>query len=186
MNRKSIFAALACALLVFSMLGCGTTNHLQSIQLSTSNVAEVPMGTLDLYAIGWTIQLYPWGNYSSGVPKLLTNEPVTYQIVVTADNDQAVGDDNGIAVLYPLSAPPDTVEVSTNGLITAVQPAACTFLNTASPPATAPAWAMVGSYTVTATYHGFTSPPVFVAVASGAGIWSTTNPNGYCGPQPTS
>ena len=34
MKRKTLFAALACALLVFSMLGCGTTNHLQSITLS--------------------------------------------------------------------------------------------------------------------------------------------------------
>ena len=33
-KRKTLFAALACALLVFSMLGCGTTNHLQSITLT--------------------------------------------------------------------------------------------------------------------------------------------------------
>src|SRR6266481_10026422 len=40
-KRKTLFAALACALLAFSMLGCGTTNHLQSVQLSTSPTAEI-------------------------------------------------------------------------------------------------------------------------------------------------
>src|SRR5271168_3390412 len=70
-NRKTLFAALACALLTFSMLGCGTTNHLQSIQLSTSNASETPGTTLVLSGIGGTLQLYTWGNYSSGKQVLL-------------------------------------------------------------------------------------------------------------------
>src|ERR1700686_4607673 len=41
-NLKTLFAALACALLVFSMLGCGTTNHLQSITLGASLINGVP------------------------------------------------------------------------------------------------------------------------------------------------
>jgi hypothetical protein len=36
-NLKTLFAALACALLVFSMLGCGTTKHLQSITLAPAS-----------------------------------------------------------------------------------------------------------------------------------------------------
>jgi hypothetical protein len=60
-NLKTLFAALACALLVFSMLGCGTTNHLQSVQLSTSNTSEVPMGTLEVKGVGGTLQLYMRG-----------------------------------------------------------------------------------------------------------------------------
>src|ERR1700687_1758247 len=79
-NRKTLFPALACALLVFSMLGCGTTNHLQSVQLSTSNTSEVPMGTLEVKGVGGTLQLYAWGNYSSGTKKLLDNVNVVYKI----------------------------------------------------------------------------------------------------------
>lgn len=181
MNRKTLFAALACALLVFSMLGCGTTNKLQSIQLSTSNTAETPPGTLDLQGIGGTLQVYVWGNYSSGKTKLLNDVGgVAYQIVVTADNPFAVDPGNG--ELYQLAAPPDTIQLSANGLLTAVTPSACTWENTAAPPLTAPAWSMVGSYSVTATYSGFTTPPVFVAVASAPGTGGSTNPTGECGP----
>src|SRR5271170_60586 len=64
-NRKTLFAALACALLVFSMLGCGTTDKLKSIQLSSSNTAFATPGTLDLFGEGGTAQLYAWGNYSN-------------------------------------------------------------------------------------------------------------------------
>ncbi len=71
MNRKTLFTALACALLVFSMLGCGTSNKLQSIQLSTSNTAETPGSTLLLYGIGGTTQVYAWGNYTNGKSQLL-------------------------------------------------------------------------------------------------------------------
>src|SRR6202158_1790019 len=44
-NRKTLFPALACALLVFSMLGCGTTNHLQSVTLGASLVNGVPVSS---------------------------------------------------------------------------------------------------------------------------------------------
>jgi hypothetical protein len=182
-NRKTLFALLACALVGFSMLGCGTTKKLQSIQLSTSNTVAVLPGTLDLYGVGGQIQLYPWGNYSNGSQRLLTNEPVAYQIVVTADLPNAIDPATGDP--YPLLDPPQTIEISTNGLITAVQPLACTFENTAVPPATAPAWAIVGTYTVTATYNGFTSPPAYIAMASAVGFGSATNPSSLCGPAPT-
>ncbi len=177
MNRQTLFCALACALLVFSMLGCGSSNNLQSIQLSTSNTAETPPGTLDLAGIGATAQLYTWGNYSSGKTKLLSNESVQYQISITPD----------MPLSGELATPPQTVELSPNGLLTAVPPFVCTWVNSAVPPATTPAWGVGGSYTVTGTYQGFTSPPVFVAVASAAGgTDGGTNPTGECGPPPTS
>ena len=178
MNRKTLLPALACALLVFSMLGCGTTDHLQSIQLSTSNSAETPPGTLDLYGEGGTAQLYTWGNYSSGVPRLFANEPVQYQISVTPGSLDQFND--------PLPAPPNTVQLSEDGLLTAVTPFICSWQNSAVPPATTPAWGLSGSYTVTATFQGFTSPAVFVGVASQAGLdLNGTNPTGECGPPPT-
>ncbi len=181
MNRQTLFSALACALLAFSM-GCGSTNKLQSIQISTSNLSETPPGTLDLFGIGGTLQVYTWGNYSSGKTRVLSNEPVQYQIALSPGTQYAVDPSNG--ALYPLSAPPETVELSTNGLLTAITPSACTWQNTATS-GTTPGWAIVGTYSVTATVLGFTSPPVFVAVASAPGFTSPTNPQGLCGPTPS-
>jgi hypothetical protein len=176
-KRKTLFAALACALLVFSMLGCGTTNHLQSIQLSTSNTSEVPMGTLNLKGVGGTLQLYAWANYSSGRQLLLNNRDVTYKIAITPGSAAWTG-----VMGDPNANPAQTVQLTPNALLTAVTPFACTWINTAVPPATAPAWAIDGTYSVTATYSGFTSPPAFVVVASAAGKADTTNPTGACGP----
>jgi hypothetical protein len=180
-NRTTLFAALACALLVFSMLGCGTTRDLQSIQLSTSNTAESAPGTLDLAGEGGTLQLYTWGNYSNGKNQLLSGA-ITYKISITPGSFDENGD--------PLPTPPNSVELSANsGLLTAVTPFICTWINTAptnaTPPVTSPAWALGGSYSITTTTQGMTSPPVFVAVASAAGITSTSNPTGECGPQAT-
>jgi hypothetical protein len=176
-NRKTLFPALACALLVFSMLGCGTSNHLQSVQLSTSNTSEVPMGTLNLKGVGGTLQLYAWGNYSSGRQVLLNNRDVTYKIAITPGSAAWTG-----VMGDPNATPAQTVQLTPNALLTAVTPFACTWINEAVPPATAPAWAIFGTYSVTALYSGFTSPPAFVVVASAAGIADTTNPTGACGP----
>jgi hypothetical protein len=183
-KRKTLFAALACALLVLSMLGCGTTNHLQSIQLSSSNTSEAVTGTVSIGtngAVVGPVQLYTWGNYSNGKHVLLQGTGVAYQISITPDNPFAV--DPGTGALYLLAAPPDTMELSATGLLTAVSPSACSWFNSAVSPATAPAWSMVGTYSVTATSSGFTSPPVFVAVASAPGVYDAkTNPSGACGP----
>jgi hypothetical protein len=174
-NPKTLFTALACALLAIIMVGCGTSNDLKSIQLSGSNTTATPPGTLGLDGEGATQQLYLWGNYSDGKQKLLNAVGgVTYQIAVTANSVDQFND--------PLPTPPQTVELSTTGLLTAVPPFICTWQNGAVPPATSPAWGLSGSYSVTATYNGFTSPPVFVAIATQAGIAGTTNPTGECGP----
>jgi hypothetical protein len=180
-NRKTLFAALACALLGFSMLGCGTSNHLQSIQLSTSNTSESAPGTLELKGIGGTLQVYAWGNYSSGQQKLLNNVNVVYNIAVTPDSPFAVDPTTGNE--YDLAAPPDTVELSATGLLTAVSPSACSWFNSAVSPATTPAWSIVGTYSVTASYSGMSSPPVFVSIASAPGVFDpNTNKTGQCGP----
>jgi len=175
-NRKTLFAVLACALLVVSMLGCGQTNDLQSIQLSTSSTSAAPPGTIDLQGEGATAQLYVWGNYSNGKQKLLDAVGgVAYQIAITVPSEDQFDD--------PLPTPPQGVQLSPTGLLTTVPPFICTWQNSAVPPATAPAWGLSGSYSVTATYSGFTTPPVFVADASQAGIDTNgTNPTAECGP----
>jgi hypothetical protein len=172
-NRKTLFAALACALLVFSMLGCGTTNHLQSIQLSTSNTSETPMNGLNVPGISSTLQLYVWENTSNGKAVLLHGEGIAYQIVLDPDNFvDAFGN--------VLPAPPQVLNLSTTGLITGIDPAVCTWVDVAGiiPPATTappPVWQLSGSYNVTATFGGFTTPPVNIGVGSGAG--DPNNPN---------
>jgi len=180
-NRKTLFTALACALLVFSMLGCGATNHLQSIQLSLSNTLESPGSTLTLYGVGGTLQMYTWANYSNGKQVLLHGSDVAYQISSTASGFAETGGPLG----DPNADPPGTVQLLTpNGLLTAVPPFACTWVNTATT-GTTPAFAITGYYTLTATYQGMTTPPAFVTIASAAGITSLTNPDGLCTNPPT-
>src|ERR1035437_352921 len=83
-NRKTLFAALACALLVFSMLGCGTTNHLQSIQLSVSNTQppSVAGNYVNIYGTDQPGRYYVWASYSNGKQVLLSGG-VAYQISIT-------------------------------------------------------------------------------------------------------
>jgi hypothetical protein len=176
-NRQTLFTALACALLLFSMLGCGISNKLQSIQLSVSSATETPGSSLDLVGIGGTKQLYVWGNYSNGKHLLLNNRDAAFQVVLTPGSSAWTG-----TLGDPNANPAQTVQLSPNGLLTAVTPFACSWFNNAVPPATKPAWSVIGTYTVTATYSGFTSPPAYVAVASAAGIPDSTNPTGACGP----
>jgi hypothetical protein len=186
-NRQILFAALACALLVFGT-GCGTSNKLQSIQLSTSNQAEGTIGAQNLQGITSTIQLYAWGNYSDGKSKLLNDVgDVTWSIILDPVYDQ-----DAFGNLLP--SPPETVELSTTGLLTAVDPAYCTWLDvaqvTTQDPTPAPTWVMSGQYDVTVSYSGFTSPPVAVAVADTGGSPdyppgdsnNENNPSGQCGP----
>ena len=174
-------AALACALLVFSIMGCGATNKLQSIQLSTSNTSETAGSTLTLSGIGGTLQLYTWGNYSNGKQVLLGRSGLAYQISITP-NSLELNDQGDYVPLTsdPNATPPQTVQLTRTGLLTAVTPVACTWRNTAPPPATSPVFAAVGSYTVTAMFGTFTSPPAFVTVASAPGLYSTSNPEALC------
>jgi len=164
-NRKTLFAALACALLVFSMLGCGTSNNLQSITL-TAKTLPVSGGLYNLAGWGGTLQMVATGNYSSSKTHDLSNV-VTY--TVTPDGTDA--STPPVALL----APPQTVQFNVTGLLTAVDPTACTWVNLGTP--VKPSWALSGSYKVVATFQGIQSQPVFVAVAS-----AITQGQTQCGP----
>ncbi len=192
-KRKTLFAALACALLVFSMLGCGTSNHLQSITLDVSLVNGVAptsqAGFFTLQGNGGTMQLKAIGNYSSGQTKDLTHM-VTFNVIV---DPQYTQDAFGNTLLTPCQAPcsvggQGTVEFSPTGLITAVSPATCTFVDIG--PVGTPSWFYVGDYKATVTFEGITSQPVYIPVASSSGnqFYPPTPPNiennqaGACGP----
>jgi len=192
-NCKSLLAAFVCVLLVLSMLGCGQTNDLQSIQLKASMINGTPTssqsGTVTLQGAGSTIQLQAVGAYTDAKTMDLTHK-VTYTVIVDPNHQS---DGAGGVLLPPCQAPncpnpstppytSGTVEYNDTGLITAVEPAKCTWVNSAVDPATTPAWSYVGAYVVTATFQGITSQPFYVPVGSAAGITSDSNPTGACGP----
>ena len=191
MTRKTLFAALACALLVLSMLGCGTTNKLQSIQLSVSNtVPGTGVGTyINLYGADAPGQFFAWGNYSNGTQKLLGGSGLSYQISITPGSlylSDATPPGTYSALMFdPNANPPQTVQLSPSGVITAVTPFVCTWENFASATASAPSFAYVGSYTVTATYGGMITPPAYIPVASDVvGVTSPSNPSSFCATPP--
>ncbi|MGB9199154.1 MAG: hypothetical protein WCB53_19685 [Terriglobales bacterium] len=212
MKCKHILAALACALLALSTVGCGAfkgqTSDLKSITLDVALVnGVVPGSQSGFYTLdgnGGTIQLQAMGEYSGGSTKDITHT-VTYNVVVDPNYSQ---DAYGNA-LVPPCAPPNcpvpqsgppytsgTVEYSPTGLLTAVEPASCTWvdivplLNGQVQPAS---WFYVGDYVVTVSYQGITSNPIYIPVASSAGdqYYPYTedgnpayenNPTGQCGP----
>jgi hypothetical protein len=192
-NRKTLFAALASALLTFSMLGCGTTNHLQSIQLTANVVNGVSQtgqsGFYNLVGNGGTIQLKATGTYSDKKTKDLTGV-VTYNVIVDPVNGIDAFD---VPLLPPCQAPcqdptKGTVEFSSTGLITAIEPATCSWKDLSSDP-TKPAWFYSGAYQVTVSFQGVSSQPVFLPIASSAGNIDNpdygltgNNPTYQCGP----
>lgn len=190
MKRTKILTAVACALLSFSLLGCGTNNKLQSIQLNAALINGVApssqSGFTTLQGNGGTIQLQAIGSYSDDTTKDITNA-VTYTVIVDPTYNADVF---GNTLVPPCQAPKcpnpssppysqGTVEYSQTGLLTAVEPATCTWVDVApvTTPGTAPtpAWYYVGDYIVTATYRGVTSQPFYVPIASSAG--SASNPS---------
>src|SRR5258706_4105413 len=98
--------------------------------------------------------------------------------------------------VFRFLAPPQSIPWSKPGMLTAVDPAVCTWVDVAAflPPATTPpppSWALSGDYMVTATFEGIASQPVFVGVASSVGNPDNpglsaggigNNPNAFCGP----
>jgi hypothetical protein len=187
-NLKTLFAALACALLVFSMLGCGMSNKLQTIQLTVPGGTALQGGVYNLKGDGTTLQLKATGAYSDTKTKDLTHE-VTWTAIVDPNYTQ---DAFGNTLLPPCSSPcpvpsqppytQGTVEFSVTGLITAVEPATCTWIDSAPVGQTA-SWFFVGAYQVTATFEGITSQPIYIPIASSAGSNSAgNNPSLQCGP----
>ena len=176
MKRKTLFAALACALLVFSMLGCGTSNHLQSITLSVSN-ADPNAGTSFTVKGGLPVQMYTWGTYSSGKQRVLFGTGLKYQILSTPFGVAETGTFGD-----PNAAPPQTVQLSADGQLTPITPTACSFVDVAVPPATSPAFQTTGWYIVSATYGGQTTPPGAVLMATEGLPATLTNKTGQCGP----
>jgi hypothetical protein len=157
---------LAALLGVVTLLttSCGVGDKIGSVSISAVGLSG---GVVDLKGIGGTIQLKVTANYTSGKQIDETNF-VTY--TVTPERD----DDTGAL----LPSPPQTVTINNTGMVTAVEPAKCTWKNLGT--VQSPSWVLTGDYVVTAKYRGFTSQPIFIPVASAAS--SGNNTNGQCGP----
>lgn len=192
MNPKTLFTAFGCALLALIMLGCGQTNHLQSITLGASAINGVSTttqaGFYTLQGNGGTIQLQAIGNYSDGKTKDLTSE-VTFNVIVDPHYNMDVF---GNTLLPPCLGPcqgssQGTVEYNVTGLVTSVEPATCTWVDVGT--LSTPSYFYVGDYQATATFEGITSQPVYMPVASSAGSAdypygssNDNNPSEQCGP----
>ena len=180
MKRANILAAALAALLLVTS-GCGTSDSVQSIQLTATGANSG--GFFNLVGIDGTLQLTTLVVYHSGKNVPITNS-VTY--TVTTMGCQSSGDpDSPCGPALPAYGP-TTVPIDSTGLMTAVG-ALCTWIDIPSgtPPVlpTPPQynWLYTGYYQVTATYNGMVSQPVAIGVGSAAG----NAPNGACGPQPT-
>ena len=156
--KRTIFSIAFLSLLAFCLASCGSTDNLRTIQLTAPST--------ELQGIGGTVQLQAQGTYAYGPNRDLTNQ-VTYTIIVDPNSQ------------IPLPTPPNTITVSKTGLVTAVEPAVCTFNDVGT--LTTPVWVLTGDYEITATYRGVTSQPVYIGVASAAGP-SGPPANGACGP----
>jgi len=183
----NIFAALACALTVLSLASCGAfqgqTNDLQSITLGASLINGQPpsgqSGFFNLEGLGGTIQLQAIGNYTDKKTKDLTHQ-VKYTIMVDplsnvdAFNFLLLPPCTGSPCPFPVGGPytNGTVELDVTGLVTATEPAVCTWVDLApllNGEPQPPSWYYSGDYVVTASFEGITSQPVYIPVASSAG-----------------
>jgi hypothetical protein len=181
-KRTNILAVLGCGLLALVLSGCSSNNHLQSITISAPSQTALTGGVYDLIGDGSTIQLQALGAYSDSKTTDITNT-VTWNVIV--DPNYTVD-----AFGNPLPAPGKTIEISPTGLVTAIEPADCTWIDVAPTGQTA-SWFFVGAYQVTATLNGVTSQPIYVPIASSAGNvndifppspQTDNNPTEQCGP----
>jgi len=171
-KHRTLLAVFLTALAVLGLSSCATTNHLQTLTM-TATTPALTGGFFNLQGEGGTLQLKVWANYSDKGTLDVTNQSV-YTIIVTPTNSQD-------AFGFQLPNPPNTVQLDKTGLLTAVTPFDCTWVDTGT--ADKPAWFLSGSYQITATYKGVTSQPVYVGVASSAGDNSSgNNPSFLCGP----
>lgn len=177
MRRINNLLAALLAAVVITSTGCGVSDSVKSITLSSTGSSSG--GFYNLAGVDGTLQLVATANYHSGKTVVVTND-VTWSvspvgsIYSSADPNFVAGDP-----LPPYG--PDTAPINKTGLMTGIV-GICTWVdlidNTKTPPAPYnPAqWAYTGYYQVTATYNGLASQPVGV----GLGIAESNAPG--CGP----
>ena len=178
MKRIRILGTLLAAIALLST-SCGTGDKIGSVSMQ---VVGLGTGVINLAGLGQTLQLQVTANYTSGKQIDETNFS-TY--TVTAEgyfcnwSDNAC--DNPGVDESPMPTPPQTLTINKTGMVAAVDPAVCSWINLGT--LTTPGWAYTGDYMIIATYRGFTSNPVFIPLASAAN--AQPGMNGECGPSST-
>ncbi len=181
MKRISFVTLIVAAIALLSS-SCGTSDYMQSIQLSSTG--STAGGFYNLAGVDGTLQLQVLAVYHSGKMINVTNNS-TFAMVPTGCTFSG----NYLSPCGPaLPAPgPTTVTINPNGLMTGIAQI-CTWEDgwtsatsngvttiTFDNPAV---WMYTGYYQVTATYRGFTSQPVGI----GVGVTESDAPGGGCGP----
>jgi hypothetical protein len=174
-NRTNILAALLITLALIST-GCGTTDYVQSVQLSATGPGGG--GFFNLAGADGTLQLNTVAVYHSGKTVPVTNN-VTYTVTPIGTQDEM----SGYAPLPAYDSNPAPVPINSTGLMTVVS-SLCTWIDLPSgtPPVlpTPPQynWEYTGYYQVVAIYNGMSSQPLAIGAGSRAG----NAPDGSCGP----
>jgi hypothetical protein len=163
--KRTTFLTAFVSLLAICLSSCGS-DSLRTIELTASGSNSG--GFFDLKGEGGTIQLTATGNYAYGPSRDMSNR-VTFTI--TPDGFDIYGN--------ALPSAPQDVTISKTGLLTAVDPFVCTYVDVGT--ASQASWALSGSYKIVASFGGLTSQPVYVGVASQAGP-AGPPANGACGP----
>ena len=170
MKRIQLLATLVAAVTLLST-GCGTGDKIASVSMTVAGTT----GTINLQGLGGTLQLQVLANYTSGKNIDETNF-ATYTVTPEGSyTDYSGGSAQSVAM--PVS--PLTLTINSTGMITAVDPAVCSWVSTTGDPST-PGWAYTGDYKIVATYRGFSSQPVFIPIASAANGQPLMQ--GQCGP----
>jgi len=169
---KRLTTLVFLAILGAAELGCGgpAIGDLKTITLSSAPSAN-------LVGEGGTVQLAAMGTYSSGAQRDITTR-ITYTVTPIGADDGGAALMNAVTATCTPAQGCGTVSISSTGLVTAIAPFVCTWVDMNTSGTGSPAWAISGSYQVTATAGKITSQPVFISVASAAGAGST----GKCGP----
>lgn len=171
MRHTKLLAAVVVALSV-AMSGCGSSDYLQSVQITSTGASAG--GFFNLAGQDGTLQLVVNAVYHSGKTVPVTNE-ATFAVTTSGTDANS----NPPQALPPYG--PTTVPIDTTGLMTAVE-SLCTWQNDANPPTGAPVWVYTGYYSVTATYRGMVSQPIAIGVGSEVDQSSAV---GGCGPGTT-
>jgi hypothetical protein len=174
-KRSKILGVLMLATLPFLTSSCGNSDKIASVTINAAGNT----GTINLAGLGATLQLQVLANYTSGKFIDETNY-ATY--TVTAEGYYTEYP-NGTAVNYPMPTPPLTLTVNATGMVTAVDPAVCSWYTSVPNNTATTGWAYTGWYEITATYRGFTSQPIDIPIASAAN--GQPDEAGQCGPPST-
>jgi hypothetical protein len=170
-KRLQDLAILLVAAVPLLSTSCGNSDKIASVTVTaaSSGTTAGSAGTINLQGLGGTLQLKVTTNYTSGKFVDETNY-ATFTVTPEGTLDDQV---------TPLPVPPLGVAINATGLLTAVDPGICTWVNAGT--LTTPGWFFSGDYRIVANYRGFQSQPIFIPVSSSASSQNNA-PAGQCGP----